>query len=202
MTSRVPRVKQKSRPADQASGKVLVSARRIARRLDALAREVEEAFAGPRGRRRPPSRLLRPKQGGGPLVVVGVLKGAFVFTADFVRKLNMPHRVEFVRVRSYRGKTRGRVRVEGPNVTGLRGRDVLVLDGVLDTGRTLRAVLRRLGQGRPRRLKVCALLRKRRPGQLAVPLDFVGFEIPDVFVVGYGMDCAEEGRNFRDIVAL
>jgi hypoxanthine phosphoribosyltransferase len=135
-------------------------------------------------------------------VVVGVLKGAFVFTADFVRKLDMPHRVEFVRVRSYRGKTRGRIRVEGPNVTGLRGRDVLVLDGVLDTGRTLRAVLRRLGQGRPRRLKVCALLRKRRPGQLAVPLDFVGFEIPDVFVVGYGMDCAEEGRNFRDIVAL
>jgi hypoxanthine phosphoribosyltransferase len=102
-------------------------------------------------------------------VVVGVLKGAFVFTADFVRKLRVPHRVEFVRVRSYRGKTRGRVRVEGPGVTGLRGRDVLVLDGVLDTGRTLRAVLRRLERGRPRRLKVCALLRKRRPGQLTWP---------------------------------
>lgn len=134
-------------------------------------------------------------------MVVGVLKGAFVFTADFVRKLRVPHRVEFVRVRSYRGKTRGRVRVEG-NVAGIRGRDVLVLDGVLDTGRTLRAVLRRLEQSQPRRLKVCALLRKRRPGQLAVPLDFVGFEIPDVFVVGYGMDCAEEGRNFQDIVVL
>jgi hypoxanthine phosphoribosyltransferase len=192
MTSRVPRVKRKGHPADPASGKVLVSARRIARRLDTLAREVEKAFAGPR----------RPKRGGGTLVVVGVLKGAFVFTADFVRKLNVPHRVEFVRVRSYRGTTRGRVRVEDPNVADLRGRDVLVLDGVLDTGRTLRAVLRRLERGRPRRLKVCALLRKRRPGQLAVPLDFVGFEIPDVFVVGYGMDCAEEGRNFRDIVVL
>ena len=195
MTSRVPRVKQKSRPADQAPGKVLVSARRIARRLDALAREVEREFSDPCGRR-----PLRPKQGG--LVVVGVLKGAFVFTADFVRKLRVPHRVEFVRVRSYRGKTRGRVRVEGPSVAGIRGRDVLVLDGVLDTGHTLRAVLRRLERGRPRRLKVCALLRKLRPDQLPVPLDFVGFEIPDVFIVGYGMDCAEEGRNFRDIVVL
>ncbi len=164
----------------------LLSERRIRARVRLLGRRIE---ADHRGK---------------DLVVVGVLHGSFVFLADLVREIRLPLRCDFVRVSSYgRGtKTSGRVRVEFDLAESVRGKHVVVVEDIIDTGFTMAALLRRLRARRPAGLRVCALLRKPERGRVRVPVDYLGFTIADRFVVGYGLDRAGLHRNLRSIVAL
>lgn len=135
------------------------------------------------------------------LVVVCVLKGAFVFCADLVRHIRLPLSVDFMRCSSYGGatETSGRVRFDLEPETDLRGRDVLVVEDIIDTGATARAVLDRLARRGPARVRLAALLSKPSRRRTDAPIDHVGFEVEDRFVVGYGLDHGERFRGLPHI---
>lgn len=137
-------------------------------------------------------------------VLIGILKGVFVFMADLVRRLDFPLEVEFVRVSSYGSgrQTSGKLNV----VQGLRcpiaGRDVLVVEDIIDTGLTVAYFLDYLKKEPPASLKLCALLDKPSRRVKPVPIDYLGLTVPDRFLVGYGLDCDEKYRNLPDIAYL
>ena len=159
----------------------MISARRIAKRVKQLGQEVSEVYAD----------LDQ------PLVMVVILKGAAVFAADLLRSLSIPAELEFVRASSYGGGTSssGHVKfahlVEGP----LTGRDILLVEDIVDSGRTINVIVRELQKNRPSSLRLAALLD--RPARREIPVDihFTGFVIPDRFVIGYGLDVGERFRN-------
>ena len=134
-------------------------------------------------------------------MVVGLLRGSFVFIADLVREIELPVEVDFIEASSYGNATVSSREV--PILKDLRGeiegRDVLVVEDIIDTGRTLSHVLAILGTRRPKRLEVCALLDKPSRREVEVRAKWVGFEIPDEFVVGYGIDYAQRNRNLPHI---
>lgn len=142
------------------------------------------------------ARAIRRDYKGRDLVVVGVLKGAFVFLADLVRALARPLAVDFVGLSSYgaRAESCGRVTVTRPLQIDVSGRDVLVAEDILDTGLTMRALLDHLRARGARSVGVCALIDKRERRTEAVPADYVGFVVGRGFVVGYGIDYAERYR--------
>lgn len=126
---------------------------------------------------------------GRDLVVIGLLKGSFVFLADLVRVIRRPLQIEFMKVSSYAGSaSKGRVRIEFDQAAPLKGRHVLVVEDIVDTGWTLEKVLARLKSRRPASLKLAALLHKPARTRVPVDIDYLGFTIPDEFVVGYGLD--------------
>jgi hypoxanthine phosphoribosyltransferase len=135
-----------------------------------------------------------------PLVVC-VLKGGFIFLADLVRHLDFPLAVDFMAISSYGAGTHssGVVRILKDLETPIEDRDVLVVEDIVDSGLTLHYLMRNLQSRRPKSLEVCALLTKPARREIEVPIRYVGFEIPDRFVVGYGLDHAERYRNLRDI---
>ena len=158
--------------------RVLISQGRIARRVRQLSAQIEADF---RGRE---------------LVVVSLLNGTVMFLADLIRHLTLPLRLDFIGISSYGAGTRsGKMVVTKELRLDVRGRDVLVVDDILDTGRTLRRVLGMLRRLQPRRVRICVLLNKPARRKVAITADYVGFEIPDLFVVGYGLDYAERYRN-------
>jgi hypoxanthine phosphoribosyltransferase len=164
---------------------VLISQESIARRVRLLAREVERDFAGR------------------DLVIVALLNGTVVFLADLLRRLSMPLRLDFIGVSSYASGTESAELVFTKELRlDVRGRDVLLLDDILDTGRTLSIVSAKLHKLGPRQIKTCVLLDKpeRRVEQIAA--DYVGFTIPNHFVVGYGLDFAERYRNLPFVGVL
>ncbi len=130
------------------------------------------------------------------LVIVAVLKGAVIFLADLIRHLPVPTEIEFVKVRSYDGTRRREVAVlDNLGALPVSRRHVLLLDCVLDTGRTLAALQERIHEHRPASLRTCVLLSKRRARDVPVTVDYTGLQIPDVFVVGYGLDHANRWRH-------
>jgi hypoxanthine phosphoribosyltransferase len=137
-------------------------------------------------------------------LLVGTLKGSFVFLADLARRLPLPLEIDFIGVASY-GQGRqssGQVHVYHEPRSELRGRHVVLVEDIVDTGLTL-AELRRYLQGRgPASLRVCALLMKRRAQQAGVTVDYLGFLVPDDFLVGYGLDWAERYRNLPEVYVL
>lgn len=137
-----------------------------------------------------------------PLVVLPVLKGSFVFAADLVRAIDLPLTVEFLGVQSYGDSTKssGIVRITMDLARPVEGLDVLVVEDIVDTGLTLNYLLNMLRQRGPRSLKVATLLSKPSRRLIQTPVDYMGFEIDDHFVVGYGLDYNEKYRNLRDIV--
>ena len=132
-----------------------------------------------------------------PLVVVVVLKGSFMFAADLVRAIDAPLEVDFLGVRSYGDatETSGVVQITSDLTRSIEGRDVLLVEDIVDTGLTLRFLLDNLRTRGPRSLKLAALLHKPSRTRAVVPIDYLGFTIPDVFVVGYGLDAAQRYRN-------
>jgi len=140
----------------------------------------------------------------GILYLVGVLKGAAIFLADLVRAVRRPVRLDFIGISSYgAAKTSsGEVRLTKDLDVSIAGAHVLVVEDIVDTGLTLRYLLRLLSSRQPRSLRVVALLDKRERRVCEVPVDYVGFVIPDQFVVGYGLDYAEDYRGLRDICVL
>jgi hypoxanthine phosphoribosyltransferase len=142
-------------------------------------------------------------QGSTP-VLVGVLKGAVVFMADLLREIPGPVECDFIAVSSYGDASRssGIVKLTADLSLSIEGRDVLIVEDIVDTGRTLAYLVRNLATRHPRSLRVCTLLDKEERREVPVQLDFVGFRIPDAFVVGYGLDHAGRHRNLPYIGVL
>jgi hypoxanthine phosphoribosyltransferase len=139
-----------------------------------------------------------------PLTIIGVLTGSVVLLADLIRLLRMPLRVGVVQCRSYRGKTTkpGTLAVNADLLPEIRGHRVLLVDDIFDTGQTLEQLLVDFDELRPRTLDSAVLLRKRGRQRVSVEPDFVGFEIPDEFVVGYGLDYHDAYRNLPYVASL
>jgi hypoxanthine phosphoribosyltransferase len=157
----------------------LISQQAIARRLDELAAEISRDYAG-----------------AGEVLLVGVLRGAFIFLADLSRRLTVPCAVDFISVSSYTGAVQaGGVRLVLDVRSSLAGRHVLLVEDIVDSGHTLDYLLRTFAAREPASLKSCVLTRK--PGRLEVevPIDYLGFDIPDEWVVGYGLDLDDRLRT-------
>ncbi len=165
--------------------KILFTDEQIARRVKSLAREIERDF---RGRE---------------MVVISLLSGTVMFLADLIRHLNMPLRLDFMGVSSYGAGTESGELVYTKELRlDVRGRDVLLVDDILDTGKTLSRVISKLQALGPRRIETCVLLDKPARRTHDVEADYVGFKIPDFFVVGYGLDFAERYRNLPFVGVL
>jgi hypoxanthine phosphoribosyltransferase len=138
------------------------------------------------------------------LLLVGVLKGAVFFLADLMRAIDIPVEVDFMAVASYGSATdsSGVVRILKDLDTPIEGRNVLIVEDIVDSGLTLQYLMRNLGARNPASLAVCALLTKPERRKVELPIQFVGFEIPDRFAIGYGLDHAERYRNLPYVAAL
>src|SRR6478752_8232640 len=145
---------------------------------------------------------IREREGGRPLTVIAVMTGSIIFLADLIRKLDMPLRVGVIQARSYLGTERGTLSVNANMLPEVADRDVLVIDDIFDTGLTLLEVLSFLDELGPRSVRTAVLVLKQGKQQVALRPDYVGFEIPDVFVVGYGLDYNDAFRNLPFLAAL
>lgn len=145
---------------------------------------------------------IRLREQGRPLTVIAVMTGSIVFLADLIRKLDMPLRVGVLQARSYQGSQRGGLSVNADMLPEVAGRDVLVIDDIFDTGYTLLEVLALLDELRPRSVRTAVLVRKSGKQRVDFVPDYVGFEIPDVYVVGYGLDYHDAYRNLPYLAAL
>jgi hypoxanthine phosphoribosyltransferase len=171
---------------DDAIGDILVKPEELQNRVRELAAEISRDYADR------------------DLVLIGVLKGAVFFLSDLMRALEVPCEVDFMAVASYGSATRssGVVRILKDLDAVIEGRDVLIVEDIVDSGLTLQYLLRNLGARNPRSLEVCALLTKPERRKVQLPTRYVGFEIPDRFVIGYGLDHGERYRNLPFVAAL
>lgn len=158
----------------------LITAKAIAARIEELSKEIKEEFTDT-----------------SKLIVVGLLRGSFIFIADLVRELDMPVEVDFLEASSYGDKMESsrEVRILNDLRGTIEGRDVLVVEDIVDTGFTLSHVISLLSSRNPARMKSIALLDKPTRREVPIKADWTGFEIPDKFVVGYGIDYAQRDRN-------
>ena len=166
--------------------KILISRDEIAKAVNRLACEIKRDYQG--------------KQ---PLLI-SVLKGSFVFMADLIRQLDLPLELEFIRLSSYGAarQSSGKVRVVQGVKTPVKGRDVLVVEDIVDTGITISFLLDYLKKKKPASLKLCVLTDKPSRRRVLVPIDYLGFTVPNKFIVGYGLDCDERFRNLSHICTL
>jgi hypoxanthine phosphoribosyltransferase len=166
--------------------KILISRDEIAEAINRLACEIKRDYQG--------------KQ---PLLI-GVLKGSFVFMADLIRQLDLPLELDFVRLSSYGAakESSGKVRVIQGVKTPIKDRDVLVVEDIVDTGITVSFLLDYLKKKKPASLKLCALTDKPSRRRVPVSIDYLGFTVPNKFIVGYGLDCNERFRNLPHIYTL
>ena len=169
-----------------AIGDVLVSSEDLHRRIAELGARIDADYAER------------------DLVLVGVLKGAVMFMADLMRALTVPCEIDFMAVSSYGSATdsSGVVRILKDLDTNIAGRDVLIVEDIIDSGLTLHYLLRNLRARNPRSLEVCALLTKPERRRVDLPIKYVGFEIPNRFAIGYGLDHDQRFRNLDYVAAL
>jgi len=166
--------------------KSLISERKIGQRVRKLAAEIDRAYNGK------------------TLDIVCVLKGGFFFVSDLMRALKVQARLHFVAISSYRTNTTssGTVTLHFSSVDDLKDKDILVVEDILDTGITLDYLIKYLGDQEPASIKICVLLDKPERRRVDVKPDFTGFQIPNHFVIGYGLDFRELGRNLKYIAIL
>jgi hypoxanthine phosphoribosyltransferase len=171
---------------DDAIGEVLVPAEELTRRVRELAGEISHDYTGK------------------DLVLIGVLNGAVFFLSDLMRQLEIPCEVDFMAVASYGSATKssGVVRILKDLDASIEDRDVLIVEDIVDSGLTLSYLLRNLAGRNPRTLEVCALLIKPERRKVELQARYVGFEIPNRFAIGYGLDHAERYRNLPFVAAL
>ena len=171
---------------EQDMQEILFTPEALARRVRELADQITQDYAGK-----------------SPLIV-GTLRGSFVFMADLVRQINLPLTVDFLSASSYGSGTEssGQVKLKLDLADDISGRDVLIIEDIVDSGNTLSKLLPELQKRGPASLKVCALLDKPERRRVPLHVDYFGFTIPDEFVVGYGLDYAEKYRNLPDIGVL
>jgi hypoxanthine phosphoribosyltransferase len=172
--------------ASDGVGEVVIEADRLQARVSELAAEITRDYAG------------------GELFLMGVLKGAVFFLADLMRQLDLPCELDFMAVSSYGSMTEssGVVRILKDLEAPIEGKDVVIVEDVVDSGLTLGYLLRSLRSRNPRSLEVCALLVKPHRRKLDLPIRYVGFEIPDRYVVGYGLDLDQRYRNLPYVAAV
>lgn len=141
---------------------------------------------------------------GKDFVLVGVLKGAYAFYADLARAIRIPMRVDFIVVTSYgsRAKTSGKVKMVTEVTEDIKGKDVLLVEDIVDSGLTIQYLVKQLSKRKPRSVKVCTLLSKPERRVMDVPLAYIGFNIPDKYVVGYGLDYQQKYRNLPYLAVL
>src|ERR1051325_11217319 len=165
--------------------RILITEAQLARRISRMSREIERQF---RGRE---------------MVIVSLLNGTVMFLADLIRHISLPLRLDFIGVSSYGLGTESHELVFTKELRlDVRGRDVLLVDDILDTGQTLHRVTQKLRQLKPNEIKTCVLLEKAVSRVCEVKADYVGFSIPNLFVVGYGLDYAERYRNLPFVGVL
>jgi hypoxanthine phosphoribosyltransferase len=181
-----PKASRADTTVDRRIGRILISRDEIAARVTELGEAIGRDYAG-----RTP-------------VLVGVLKGAVVFTADLLRAIRMPAAMDFMAVSSYGSGTRstGVVRLTADLSLSIEDRDVIIVEDVIDSGRTISYLRRNLATRHPRSLALCGLLDKVSRRELDVDIDYVGFVIPDEFVVGYGLDYDGRHRELPDLAVL
>ncbi len=167
-------------------GRTLIDAVAVQEGVARLAREIDHA------------------QDGRALLLVAILKGSVFFLCDLAKKLQTPLSIDFLQVTSYGtgARSSGNVRLQRDLMTDVAGREILIVEDIVDTGRTLEKIVEILATRNPKSVKICSLLRKRIPGNSAVAIDFLGFTIDNHFVVGYGLDYAENYRNLPYIAIL
>ena len=163
---------------------VLVSATQIEHRLQELGAQITRDYSGKE------------------LLLIGVLKGVTCFMADLMRHLSMPVSIDFMTISSYEGDRSGAVRIVQDLTESIHSRDVLIIEDIVDTGMTLQHLIKQMQVREPASLRVCALLDKRARRLVETKLDYVGFEIPDEFVVGYGLDYRQRFRNLPFIATV
>ena len=175
--------------------RILISRDRIAARIRELAGQIGRDLTG-----------LSKTSGGGEIVLVPILTGSIIFVADLMRELPYKVRINVVTVSSYPGKA---TETKGAAIAGslpqdheLAGKHVLIVDDILDSGSTIRLIREEVLRRKPRSVRACVLLRKTRPSAMETPCEYVGFDIPDEFVVGYGLDYDNYYRNLPDIGTL
>ena len=178
------RVPSNEKKKDIYSKEVLISREEINRRVEQLGQEISQDYKGRE------------------LHLVGVLNGAFMFLADLVRHLSIPCQICFLQASSYKEQLVSTGKVKLMNNLDLSGKDVLVVEDIFDTGLTLKHIREDLYVQKPTSLEICALLNKRIPDKLAVNVKYIGFEIENRFVVGYGLDYAEKYRELPHISCL
>jgi hypoxanthine phosphoribosyltransferase len=168
--------------------RVLIDADTIQRRVNELAHQINKDYEGIKE----------------SLILVGVLKGSFIFLSDLCRKLNVPHVIDFISLSSYGATTQatGNVRMIMDTRENLEGRHVMIIEDILDSGYTLDYLCRNFAARNPASLKTAVLLDKPQRRKVDVELDYIGFEIPDVWVVGYGLDYAERYRTLPYIAEM
>jgi hypoxanthine phosphoribosyltransferase len=171
---------------EQGVGEILIEQDHLQARIRELGEEVSRDYAGR------------------DLLLVGVLKGAVFFMADLMRELTVPCEIDFMAISSYGAQTdsSGVVRILKDLDTNIAGRDVLVVEDIIDSGLTLSYLMRSLKARKPGSLEVCALMTKPERREIEVPVRYVGFEIPNKFVIGYGLDFAERYRNLPYVAVL
>ncbi len=162
---------------------ILISESEIKEKVKELAKQISKDFKGKE------------------LLVVGILKGSFIFLADLVRELEGKVFIDFMQVSSYHTEMEsfGEVIFVKELTTDIKDKNVLIVDDIIDTGKTLKALVEALSLREPKILKTCVLLDKKERREVDYDADYTGFIIPDKFVVGYGLDWAEEGRTLKDI---
>ena len=165
---------------------VLLSEAQIKQRIKSLAREIKTVY------------------GDGEFTIISLINGAVMFTSDLMREIDNPVRLDCIRVTSYGSRTKslGTPQIIHSLTLDIANRDVLLIDDILDTGKTLKLVTQLVGDLKPASLRTCVLLDKKARREVDLEADFVGFEIPDKFVVGYGLDFAERYRNLPGIGVL
>ena len=180
-------MKESNRYLEKDVAKVLIDENRLQKRIQELAVEIEEDYRDI-----------------DDLLLICVLKGAFVFLADLNRALKRAHQVDFMGISSYGAGTKssGAVRIVMDLKQDVAGRHLLIVEDIIDSGRTLEYLCRNLLAREPASLKICTLLTKPSRREVDVPVDYLGFEIPDEFVVGYGLDFDEIYRNLPYIAVL
>jgi len=167
-------------------GRPIVTQEDMRRRIEELGRQIASDYAGK------------------DLILVGILKGAFAFYADLASTIQAPLRVDFLIVTSYgsKAKTSGKVKMVTDLTEDIKGRDVLLVEDIVDSGLTVQYLVKTLSKRKPRSIKVCALLSKPERRHIAVKVDYVGFEISNKYVVGYGLDYQQQYRNLPYLAVL
>jgi hypoxanthine phosphoribosyltransferase len=167
-------------------GDVLITQSQIEQRVSDLGRQITEDYRDSNN-----------------LLLLGLLRGSVMFMTDLMRKVQRPMTLDFMSVSSYSSaETSGFVRIDSDHKTNINGWDVILVDDIVDSGYTIYTIRKLLLDRRPKSLKVCALLDKISKHRVDITIDYCGFEIPDYFVVGYGLDIDEKGRNLPYIASV
>jgi hypoxanthine phosphoribosyltransferase len=167
-------------------GEILISPEEIEKRVSLLGEQISSDY-------RDSNKLL----------LLGLLRGSVMFITDLMRKIHRPLTMDFMSVSSYSGtESSGFIRIDSDHKTNIRGWDVILIDDIVDSGYTIHTIRKLLLDRQPRSLKTCALLDKASKHKVEINIDYCGFEIPDYFVVGYGLDIDEKGRNLPYIASV